>query len=403
MDASFSARISQAEFSERRRLAVERAQERDLDALLVWSRGGPNAEYGDVYYLSNFHSPNPPMPNCQRWSAKGHAALLLPVKGDPVLLADTLDDPDGRVSVEDARVAPYLPQAIGDLIKGLALARRKIGLIGEDALLRRDWLDLVAALGVEPRLKRADDLMADLRFVKSEGELAFVRHAADVGCIWMNATLGAIEAGRTEAEAVGAGLHAFAANGGNPSDVGISSGPDIDHFWSSLAIPHWNSTRPLCDGDLVHADQLGAVQGYLTDFHRSTVVGRSPTAEQRELLEGAVALIEDIVSGMAVGVTFDDLFRRGASWMRENGFADAGSGHSFDDIFPAFGHSIGLLIEVPYLVEGEMRGLAHNSVIAVEGVVGRPGVGMAGFEHNVLVTDGGVEILDAGAPKRWWD
>lgn len=394
--------ISRSEFSERRRLALAQAESRGLEALLVWSRGGPNAEYGDVYYLSNWHSPNPPMPNSQRWSAKGHAAMLLPVEGDPVLLADTLDDPDDRISVDDARVAPYLPRAVGELIKDLGLAQGKIGLVGEDAFLRRDWLELVNAIGSQPQLERADDIMADLRFVKSESELLLVRHAADIGCLWMNTTLGALQPGITEARAVGAGLAAFAAHGGNCSDVGISSGPDIDHFWSSMAIPHWNSTRQLQSGDLVHCDQLGAVQGYLTDIHRSAVVGRKPSGPQRELLEGAAALIEHIINGMAVGVTFDELYRRGATWMIDNGFDDAGSGHSFEDIFPAFGHSIGLMLEVPYVVEGETRALAHNSVVAIEGVVGTGGE-MTGLEHNVLVTDGGVEILDAACPVRWWD
>jgi Xaa-Pro aminopeptidase len=115
-------------------------------------------------------------------------------------------------------------------------------------------------------------------------------------------------------------------------------------------------------------------------------------------------LIDHVVGGIELGVTFDALYHRGAGWLRDNGFAGSGdSGHSFAEIFPSFGHSMGVVVEPPYLVEGEMTVVEPNVAIAVEGVVGHPGVGAAGFERNVIVTAAGIEILDAGSPTQWWD
>ena len=400
--------ISSEEFAERRRKLLDAARARGLDGLIVWSRGGAGADcYGDVYYLSNFHSPIPPLTNSAKWSAKGHAALVMPLDGPPVLLADTLDDPEERIQVEDARAVAHLPQAVADVVHECGLNGKKLGLVGQNSLLARD-LDALRSAAWRLDLEPVDDIMDRLRYVKSDAELGLLRHAATIGCAWMNATMGAVQAGRTEAEIVAEGLPVLIANGGRPYDVAISSGPNSQHFFGSLEVPHWNAWRPLEKGDLVHADLWGPVQGYLTDFVRSTVVGGTPTPEQRELLEGAVALIDHIIAGVQLGVTFDDLYHRGAGWLRDNGFGEdpadgTDSGHAFAEIFPSFGHSMGLVVEPPYLVEGEMTTIQPNVAIAIEGVVGRSGVGATGFERNIIVTEAGVEILDAGSPTTWWD
>lgn len=387
---------------------MDAAAERDLRGLIVWSRGGAGADcYGDVYYLANYHSPIPPLTNSTKWSAKGHAALVMPVDGPPVLLTDTLDDPEGRIQVDDARAVAHLPQAVADVLRETGLSGNKLGLIGANSLLARD-LDALRRAAGRVELEPVDEIMDRLRYVKSEGELDRLRHAAAVGCAWMNATMGAVEAGRTEAEIVALGLPVLIENGGRPYDVAISSGPNSEHFFGSFEVPHWDPWRPLENGDLVHADLWGPVQGYLTDFVRSTVVGGRPTPEQRELLEGAAALIDHVVDGIELGVTFDALYHRGTGWLYDNGFAErdaqrTDSGHAFAEIFPSFGHSIGLVVEPPYLVEGDLTTIQPNVAIAIEGVVGRPGVGAAGFERNVIVTEQGVEILDAGSPTKWWD
>jgi methionine aminopeptidase len=42
-------------------------------------------------------------------------------------------------------------------------------------------------------------------------------------------------------------------------------------------------------------------------------------------------------------------------------------------------------------------------VMAVEAQVGRPGSGTGAFEHNVLVTEDGVEILTTHVKNVWWE
>ena len=398
-----------AEFAERRGNVAAAVKERGLSGLLVWSLGGTSVDwYGDVYYLTNHHTLMPAIPETPRWNAAGYSAVIVPADGDSVLITSALDDADGRVSIDDARHATHLPQAIALAVREKEIDPAHLGIAGSQTLLHQSYQQLSEALGGAELTLWADDILAGLRSIKSENELTLVRHAAKVGIQWMTTTLEAIEPGRTEADAVAEGIRFLVANGGYPYDVAIASGPKSLHYWGSSGIPHWDNTRPLERGDIVHCDTWGPVNGYFTDFCRSTVVGRTATAEQRELLEGAAELIEAIVAQVRPGVTFGDLYRHGSEWLVDNGFASHTSGaddagHSFGEMFPAFGHCIGLGIENPHIIENEPTELAANMVLGVEAVVGRPAVGAAGFEHNVIVTNDGPEIVTADCPTVWWD
>src|SRR5262249_7483580 len=99
---------------------------------------------------------------------------------------------------------------------------------------------------------------------------------------------------------------------------------------------------------------------------------------------------------------------RGASWLVENGFAAHraeadSSGTEFGNLFPAFGHGIGLGLEHPWIIEGEPTAIEERMVLAIECAVGLPEVGAAGFEQDVIVTADGCEVIPGACPPGWWD
>lgn len=403
--------ISSKEFADRRAKARKAAAERGFKALLVWSRGGHTVEaYGDVYYLTNFHSLFPIVPDSGPWVSRGHAALILPVDGEPVLVTDYLDDPENRVAVQDIRVSLDVAQGTVDALRKLGLLGAPIGLVARDSLLHSAWkrMELLAGPG-KLAVTAADDILGDMRMVKSEAELGLVRKAAEAGVKWMNATMGAIAEGRTEGDAVGEGMKVLCANGGIQQDIAIASGPNSHNYFGSSGVPHWNTTRKLEKGDLVHCDQWGPVNGYYTDFARSTVVGGKPTAAQRELLEGSVGIIGHMISRVRPGMTFGELWQVGAQWLADNGLPGPLSkgkgegGNAFSEQFPCYGHTLGLGIEGPWIVKGDTSIIKESMVLAIEAVVGRSGVGATNFEQNVIVKAGGVEVLTESCRPRWWD
>ena len=52
---------------------------------------------------------------------------------------------------------------------------------------------------------------------------------------------------------------------------------------------------------------------------------------------------------------------------------------------------------------GESTVLEPNMVFAVEAEVGRQGAGTGAFEHNVLITPDGPEILTTSVKNVWWE
>lgn len=400
--------ISDQEFADRRARAQAKAKAAGLDALVIWSRSGHTVEaYGDLYYLTNFLSLFPCVPDRPTWSSRGHGVLILPVDGDGILVTDYLDDPEDRVKVKDIRLSIDVAGGVGEVLTKTGLADKRLGMVGMMSFLVSAQKRMTQMTGHEILFQEADHILDDLRVIKSPAEIAQMRWAAGVGVQWMDATMQAVVEGNTEGDAVGAGLHVLAAKGGTQQDIAIASGPNAMHYMGSSGMPHWNVTRPLQNGDLVHIDQWGPVDGYYTDFARSTVVGGKASDGQRELLDGNVALIHHIIGSIRPGhSTFADLYRTGTKWLDDHGFANhkttGDETNNFSQLFPCFGHALGLGIDGPWITEDEQTVIQPNMTLAVEALISKPGIGASNFEEDVLVTDTGAEILTAGCDAKRW-
>jgi Xaa-Pro aminopeptidase len=403
MDAT----IPTSEYGERRARLRAALVERDLPGALVVSRGSHGGEWGaNVLYLTNHYTPFCQLPDhLPTWAGRGHAAVVVPVDGEETLVVDI---PDWRADLVDAprvEVAIDLWDGVAKALASAGLDRGPLPMIGRDVLPwaagRRLQQDLP-----ELQLEVADELLDRLRWIKSPAEQAVIRESARVGCDMVNAFMEAAVPGATEADCVAAALATGAGQGALSWDIPVGSGPTVDHFqWHRL--PSWDPARVLQTGDMIHPDNYGTVGGYLYDLVRTRIVGRDATPAEREVLEAARGVILHIIEGMRPGVTGAELYERGSAWLAEQGFdapdADAGGEVAFlGQSFPSFGHGIGLVWERPWLMASDELALAPGMTIAIEAEVGRPGVGTAGFEHEVLITESGAEILTLSSPEAWW-
>ncbi len=396
--------IPDTEFAARRQRALEQAQARGLSGLVVWSRNATTVDwYGDVMYLTNHHTPFPQQPdNPPVWSGRGHSVLVMPVDRPPVLIIDTVDYRLDLVAVEDIRVGINVPSLVASVLREVGLACAPAGLIARESLLLSTYRDLCEELGREPQFTPCDEILEAMRMVKSPAELDLMRRAASIGAEIMEAMMAVARAGRTEGDVAGAGWNVAAQRGAFPYDIAITSGPHSDQFqWARL--PSWDVERPLEDGDLIHIDLYGpAVNGYWTDFVRSTVVGAQPTTAQERLLEAAIEHVHTMIDAVRPGTTFGEVWAVGDRWRRDNGFHDEGSA-ALEAMFPASGHCIGLGGgEPPYLTAEATSPVRPGMVIAVETLLVKPGLGGAGFEQDIIVGPTATEVITALASPRPW-
>jgi Xaa-Pro aminopeptidase len=396
-----------SEYGERRARLRELVAERGLDGVLVVSRGANGADWGaDIVYLTNHYSAFPQIPDRPgQWSGRGYSGLVMAADGDGTLVVEIPDWREDLVAIDDVRVELDLWAGLAETLRDRGLGAGHVGLIGRESLLHIA-IDRIRDALPDLRLSWADDLVEQLRRIKSPAEIRLLRESTRVGGEMVQAFVEAAVPGATEADCVLAALQCGIPQGAFPLDIPVASGEHVDHFlWDRM--PSWDWRRPLETGDMIHPDMYGTVGGYFYDLVRTTVAGRTVSSAQREVLEASVAVVEHIIEGMRPGVACGELFDRGAAWLGEHDFDVPGSKHSqgvalLGQSYPSFGHSLGLAWENPSLVPGERAVLQAGMVMAVEAEVGRPGAGTGAFEHNLLVTEDGVEILTAHVPNVWW-
>lgn len=408
MDPEFI--IPRSEFDDRRARLATLAREHRLRAVLLWSKGGGTADlYGPVFYLSNHYTQFPQIADRPpHWAGRGHAALVVPVDGPATLISDIPDYRDDLVAVDDVRVGINVPQLTASVLEERGLHSGRIGLVARDYMLAGAYQNLTAALP-DVEWVPAEPLFERVRMIKSANEIAIIRKACEIGSKVCATLMEAVEPGKTEADAMAEALYVLTREGGVMYDHPVASGPHSHHY-AYGRLPSWDHKRRFHRGDLFHVDMYGAFEGYYYDMGRSTVAGRRATAEQKVLLETALASVEASIAAIRPGATAGDVARAGFRCLEERGFRITTTKDEFDRAgeaalnmtFPSMGHGLGMWWELPWLTPDDETVLKPNMILAIERAVGRAGVGAASYEDDVLVTETGCEVLTT-TKKRWWE
>jgi ectoine hydrolase len=399
-------KIPRSEYEERWRRAQEEARARGLDGLVVFSRAGTVMDsYADAMYLVNHYNGFVLCNDLPRWwVGRTHAGVVLPLDGEPTLVIDVPDWRRDLVATDDVRLFFNVPEGVAQVMRDRGLAGKRVGLVAHSMLLSPYRHLVEAADGTE--FVQADDLIEGLRIVKSPRELDLLRASGEVGSRVLQAIMErALEPGVTEADAVAAGVEIAVKETVAVYDAAVASGPNSMGYTHGR-LPSWTG-RELESGDFFHIDTYGALDGYLYDFSRTCVVGGSPDDDQREVLE---ALIDSIEAGIAVtrpGAKARDVYAAVRSVLDERGMTGDGfegdieTTPALTSAFPGHGHNFGLFWEPPWLVVDEESEIQAGMCLGIEAMAGRPGVGAAKFEQDVIVTDDGTELLTT-TDKRFW-
>lgn len=264
----------------------------------------------------------------------------------------------------------------------------------------------------------ADELIGEMRLVKTEAELADLREACEISAQGHLAAMKFTRPGVTERQVQGVLAYTYLMK--NSAREGYNH---IVASGASATTLHYNFNDQVCQkGDLLLIDS-GAEYNYFTgDITRTFPVSGKFSDEQARVYEGVLKVQKQIIDFVKPGIVFKDLHEMGSALLTdlilELGFL---SGRK-DDIIAAnqhrkyyphgIGHWLGLDVHDAglYLKKGEPRPIDVNMCFTIEPGLYIPadddsvpenyrGIGVR-IEDNIRVTSSGAENMTSTVPKE---
>lgn len=386
------------EYENRWRRVYEDMATLGYEVAVVWGRSaGSYDRCGDVLYLTNFYSGHSAHEyDTPLWQARSYAAVILQRGEAPELHTDEAGYPIDLLATDRYHWHMDPIKGVIDAVKAHKI-RGKVALVGADTLPLKYGKQLEAAT---PEINWADEerLIRNVRCKQSHRELNCLREAGEIVTRGMDKVMKALVTGKTEAEAVALGTAEVMKYGGFLQYIRCSHGDRIQ-YWTRNPITGF-STDPIRNGDLVRVWFMGPMkEGYFMDPARTTVCGAKPTREQRDLVEDCADIINGVIGAMKPGVRARELGRVGRALLEKHGGEIEGAAAQW----PLFGHRQGLFWDswIGTEISDDDDILEANTACSSEAFLVREGVGLAGFEQNLIITEDGVEMLTK-TPMMYW-
>ncbi|MHB1459217.1 MAG: M24 family metallopeptidase [Armatimonadota bacterium] len=370
--------IPRQEFIKRQADARRMMNEKGLDAILVHSN---EADFANVRYLSDY------------WPIFESAGVLIPADGDPILLIGPESETFARdhSMIPDIRKILYYREAAEpdypdmelDTFEGVFASVnagrgiQKLGIVGRNAMPVSVYEQVVFALP-NAEIVGADDILFELRLIKSENENALLREAFRISELAMDEVLGRIQPGMTELQLVGIAQEAMYRNGAEyeAHPTYVLSGVNSSH---AIGRP---SHRVMEKGDLVQLNIGARVGGYSSSIGLPVCLG-TMDPKMRDLvcfgLEAYIKTFDWLRSGVMAGQVASDFF----AFAEEHGYSE--------NLIYGPCHGLGMVeVERPWMEVSSDYRLRKDMTFQVDTFLCNQLYGLR-FETGVRITDDGVE------------
>lgn len=367
-------------------------------AVVFGKTSGVYERAGDMLYLTNFYSTHSGQePDTNLWNARSFSAVILQPGEVPELITDETEPRYDQIATDRF-------SGLYDPVAGLAERLRerniegRVALVGTDFFPMKYWLQLEAKT---PQIEwvHEDDLIRNVRLIKSPLEIALYREAGEIVTKAHVALMEALIQGKSEGEAAGAGGKILLEHACNWHRIAISHG-NVSQYLESDPIQGF-STRTPAQGDIVHGFIYGPIyKGYWLDPGRTAVCGGKPTPAQKHLIETLVDVMEQLMAAIKPGVKVKDVALLGDKLSEESGYQS----EILKTAWPYYGHSVGCMWEAPYIesrICSDDELFEENMVHSVEAFFESDEAGTATFETNFIVTADGVDEITP-TPHLFW-
>ena len=374
--------IPKSEFAKRWATLQAKMAEHNLDVVIAH---GHEADPANVRYLSDY------------WPLFETGGVAIGRTGQPVLLIgpESLTFAQTRSKIPSIMqllqyresAEPDYPGMKLDSFEGVlkAVAGRKavkrVGIAGMSIVPSTIYEAIrAAARKVKAKVVRADDLLAEMRTIKSNAELRCMREAFRISEVATGVVLNQMKPGMTEQEVVGIAQGAMYANGaeyeGHPTYV--LSGKASTH---AIGRP---STQVLKKAEMIQLNIGALVSGYSSSVGRPVCFGKMPP-KMRELVKVGLEAHYKTMEFMKAGVPAKEVVIKFEEFIASKGYSD----------YLLYGpcHAIGLMeVERPWMETSSEYLLAENMTFQVDTFLYTKSFGLR-WEDGVRVTKSGVEML----------
>ncbi len=368
------------EYKQRVKNAAAKAAEWGLDVLIV---NGSEADYANTRYFSNFW---PVFERCGvAISATGNVALMVGPESE-IFAADfgVIDDIFVLLEYRESANPAYpelKPQTYNDVFK-------KLGVTGENIRIGvAAWLDTnvvmmegLKAAYPKAEIVRADDIMVQLRSIKSDNEIACLREAARITQKATDAVIKAIRPGMTELQLVGIAQKTIYENGAEYEGLPM-------YCFSQKSTKHAisrSSHKEIQMGDIVQLNLSAKVCGYSPSIGMPISMGKL-VGEKKELVEFGLEAHMWTEKQLRAGVKSGDIAKNFIKFFEEHG--------KRDNYFYGPCHGLGLIeVEAPWMETISDYILQKNMTFQIDTFAMGSDFGLR-WEKPIAITETGIDML----------
>lgn len=368
------------EYKQRVKNAAAKAAEWGLDVLIV---NGSESDYANTRYFSNFW---PVFERCGvAISATGNVALMVGPESD-LFAADfgVIDDIFVLLEYRESANPAYpelKPQTYNDVFK-------KLGVTGENIRIGvAAWLDTnvvmmegLKAAYPKAEIVRADDIMVQLRSIKSDNEIACLREAAHITQKATDAVIKAIRPGMTELQLVGIAQKTIYENGAEYEGLPM-------YCFSQKSTKHAisrSSHKEIQMGDIVQLNLSAKVCGYSPSIGMPISMGKLE-GEKKELVDFCLEAHMWTEKQLRAGVLSGEIARNFIKFFEEHGKRDS---YLYGPC-----HGLGLIeVEAPWMESISDYILQKNMTFQIDTFAMGSDFGLR-WEKPIAITETGIDML----------
>ena len=302
--------FSDAEFADRLTRTRKSMKKQDLDAMLLFA---PESQY----WLTGYDT----------FGFCFFQCLIVPMKGEPVLLTRSADLRQAEytsilneVHVWTDRKGANGADDLRGILKDMGLfAGKRLGVeLYTQGLTAKNWRMVKGAL-VNGRTKRpelvdASDLISDLRLIKSDAEVAFVRKAAELSDLALEAAVAMTGEGVDEGAILAAMQGEIFSRGGDyaGNEFIIGSGQ------GALLCRYYSGRRVLESDDQLTLEWSGAWRRYHAPMMNTLIIGK-PRPSHIRMRAACIDALKACESALKPGNTLGNVFNEHARILDEHG------------------------------------------------------------------------------------